>query len=122
MAEDRPREFWSAGYAMPGQERFTVEDHVFSVRAACAEFLLNGVTCIADRLGDMDRIAPAIEESGIRAIVGHTLTDARPPADWKTPEAGLERFGPDPPRRVPADIPPPPLHSSPDPPFAQLPP
>jgi Cytosine deaminase and related metal-dependent hydrolases len=50
MAEDRPREFWSAGYAMPGQERFTVEDHVFSVRAACAEFLLNGVTCIADRL------------------------------------------------------------------------
>jgi len=22
MAEDRPREFWSAGYAMPGQERF----------------------------------------------------------------------------------------------------
>lgn len=63
MAEDRPREFWSAGYAMPGQERFTVEDHVFSVRAACAEFLLNGVTCIADRLGNMDRIAPAIEES-----------------------------------------------------------
>ena len=59
MAEDRPREFWSAGYAMPGQERFTVEDHVFSVRAACAEFLLNGVTCIADRLGDMDRIAPS---------------------------------------------------------------
>ena len=58
MAEDRPREFWSAGYAMPGQERFTVEDHVFSVRAACAEFLLNGVTCIADRLGNMDRIAP----------------------------------------------------------------
>ena len=77
MAEDRPREFWSAGYAMPGQERFTVEDHVFSVRAACAEFLLNGVTCIADRLGNMDRIAPAIEESGIRAVVGHSLVDAQ---------------------------------------------
>ncbi|HET6224362.1 MAG TPA: hypothetical protein VFE11_19450, partial [Dongiaceae bacterium] len=46
MAEDQPREFWSAGYAMPGQESFTVEDHVLSVRAACAEFLLNGVTCI----------------------------------------------------------------------------
>ena len=104
MAEDRPREFWSAGYAMPGQERFTVEDHVFSVRAACAEFLLNGVTCIADRLGNMDRIAPAIEESGIRAVVGHSLVDAKAPADWKTAHAVLERFGTDPRRRVFAGI------------------
>jgi 5-methylthioadenosine/S-adenosylhomocysteine deaminase len=104
MAEDRPREFWSAGYAMPGQERFTVEDHVFSVRAACAEFLLNGVTCIADRLGNMDRIAPAIEESGIRAVVGHSLVDAKAPADWKTAHAVIERFGTDPRRRVFAGI------------------
>ena len=104
MAEDRPREFWSAGYAMPGQERFTVEDHVFSVRAACAEFLLNGVTCIADRLGNMDRIAPAIEESGIRAVVGHSLVDAKAPADWKGASAVLERFGIDPRRRVFAGI------------------
>jgi 5-methylthioadenosine/S-adenosylhomocysteine deaminase len=104
MAEDRPREFWSAGYAMPGQERFTIEDHVFSVRAACAEFLLNGVTCIADRLGNMDRIAPAIEESGIRAVVGHSLVDAKAPADWRTAHAVLERFGTDPRRRVFAGI------------------
>jgi 5-methylthioadenosine/S-adenosylhomocysteine deaminase len=104
MAEDRPREFWSAGYAMPGQERFTVEDHVFSVRAACAEFLLNGVTCIADRLGNMDRIAPTIEESGIRAVVGHSLVDAKAPADWKTAHAVLERFGTDCRRRVFAGI------------------
>jgi 5-methylthioadenosine/S-adenosylhomocysteine deaminase len=104
MAEDRPREFWSAGYAMPGQERFTVEDHVFSARAACAEFLLNGITCIADRLGNMDRIAPAIEESGIRAVVGHSLVDAKAPADWKIAHAVIERFGTDPRRRVFAGI------------------
>jgi 5-methylthioadenosine/S-adenosylhomocysteine deaminase len=102
LADDRPRAFWAAGYAVPGQERFTVDHHVQSVRAACAEFLLNGVTCIADRLGDMDRIAPAIEQSGIRAIVGHTLTDRR--ADWKTAEAVLERFGTDPVARVSAGI------------------
>ena len=77
MAEDRPREFWSAGYAMPGQERFTVEDHVFSVRAACAEFLLNGVTCIADRLGNMDRIAPAIEASRSGCLCRPTATCRR---------------------------------------------
>jgi 5-methylthioadenosine/S-adenosylhomocysteine deaminase len=104
LADDRPRAFWAAGYAVPGQERFTVEHHVQSVRAACAEFLLNGVTCIADRLSDMDRIAPAIEQSGIRAIVGHTLTDGRAPADWKTADSVLERFGTDPARRVSAGI------------------
>jgi 5-methylthioadenosine/S-adenosylhomocysteine deaminase len=104
LADDRPRAFWAAGYAVPGQEQFTVDHHVQSVRAACAEFLLNGVTCIADRLGDMDRIAPAIEQSGIRAIVGHTLTDHRASADWKTAEAVLERFGTDPAKRVSAGI------------------
>ena len=103
LADDRPRAFW-AGYAVPGQEHFTIDDHMLSVRAACAEFLLNGVTCIADRLGDMDRIAPVIDQSGIRAIVGHTLTDARAPAGWKTAEAVLERFGTDPARRVSAGI------------------
>lgn len=104
MAEDQPREFWSAGYAMPGQASFTVEDHVLSVRAACAELLLNGVTCIADRLGDMDRIAPGIEASGIRAVVGHSLLDARAPADWRTADAVIERYGTDPRRRVFAGI------------------
>ena len=89
---------------MPGQESLTVEDYVLSVRAACAEFLLNGVTCIADRLGNMDHIAPAIEESGIRAVVGHSLIDARAPADWRTAEAVLERYGTDPRRRVSAGI------------------
>lgn len=100
LAEDRPRAFWSAGYAMPGQERFTIEDHVLSVRAACAELLLNGVTCIADRLGGMDRIAPAIEASGIRAIVGPSISDAKAPPDWRTSDAVAERFGTDPSHRV----------------------
>ena len=104
LADDRPRAFWAKGYSVPGQELFTIDHHVQSVRAACAEFLLNGVTCIADRLGDMDRIAPAIEQSGIRAIVGHSLTDNRKPADWKTAEAVLERFGTDPARRVSAGV------------------
>jgi 5-methylthioadenosine/S-adenosylhomocysteine deaminase len=103
LADDRPRAFWQ-GYAVPGQERFTIEDYVASVRAACAEFLLNGVTCIADRLGDMQHIAPAIEASGIRAIVGHSLTDNRGAADWRTADSVLERFGTDPTKRVTAGI------------------
>ena len=82
MAEDRPREFWSAGYAMPGQERFTVEDHVFSVRAACAEFLLNGVptgsaTWIASRRPSRSRAsAPS---SAIRWSTPRRRPTGRPP-------------------------------------------
>jgi len=103
LADDRPRAFW-AGYAVPGQESFTLEHYKTSVRAACAEFLLNGVTCIADRLGDMHHIAPVIEETGIRAIVGHTITDNRGPADWTTVESLIERYGTDPTARVSAGI------------------
>jgi len=103
LADDRPRAFW-AGYAVPGQESFTLEHYRISVRAACAEFLLNGVTCIADRLGDMHHIAPVIEQTGIRAIVGHTITDNRGPADWTTVERLIERYGTDPEARVSAGI------------------
>ena len=103
LADDRPRAFW-AGYSVPGQESFTLEHYKTSVRAACAEFLLNGVTCIADRLGDMHHIAPVIEQTGIRAIVGHTITDNRGPADWTTVERLIERYGTDPEARVSAGI------------------
>jgi 5-methylthioadenosine/S-adenosylhomocysteine deaminase len=103
LADDKSRAFWT-GYAVPGQEHFTIEDYVASVRAACAEFLLNGVTCIADRLGDMDRIAQVIAETGIRAIVGQTITNARAAAAWKVTDELLERFGTDPAARVSAGI------------------
>jgi 5-methylthioadenosine/S-adenosylhomocysteine deaminase len=101
LVEDVPRSFW-AGYRMPRQERWSDEDYVTSARLACAEFLLNGVTCIADRLGSMNDIAPAIEASGIRAVVGDSISDAAP--DWRATEALLERYGTDPRRRVSAGV------------------
>jgi 5-methylthioadenosine/S-adenosylhomocysteine deaminase len=96
LAEDLPRDFWAGAYRVPGQERFTDADYALSLRAACAEFLLNGVTCIADRLAQMDRLAPVIEASGIRAVLGSTLTDARAAEAWRETAALLERFGADP--------------------------
>ena len=103
LADDKPRDFWE-GYAVPGQEHFTIDDYKASVRAACAEFLLNGVTCIADRLGDMDQIAPVIDGTGIRAIVGQTITDKNAVAAWTITDALFERFGSDPKARISAGI------------------
>ena len=104
LADDLPRAAWPPAYRVPGQERFVLDDFLGSARAACAEFLLNGVTTIADRLGDMDRIAPVIAASGIRAVVGQTITDRAGPADWSPTERVIERFGTDPRARVHAGL------------------
>lgn len=105
LAEDMPREFWAGAYRVPGQERFGPEDYALSLRAACAEFIANGVTTIADRLAGMDALAPVIEASGLRAVVGATLTDARAADAWRETDALLARFGVDPARsRITAAI------------------
>lgn len=105
LAEDLPRDFWAGSYKVPGEERFGLADYALSLRASCAEFLANGVTCIADRLAGMDALAPVIEASGMRAVVGSTITDRRADAAWRETEALLDRYGCDPSRgRVTAGI------------------
>jgi 5-methylthioadenosine/S-adenosylhomocysteine deaminase len=97
LADDRPRAFWpDGGYRVPGQERFTPDDYRLSLRAATAEFLLNGVTTIADRIAAMDTLAPVIEASGLRAVVGSTIADQHGPVDWGSTERLVERYGVDP--------------------------
>jgi 5-methylthioadenosine/S-adenosylhomocysteine deaminase len=96
LAEDLPREFWAGAYKVPGEERFTPADYALSLRAACAEFIANGVTCIADRLAAMDRLAPVIAASGMRAVVGSTITEKRAADAWTETERLLERYGADP--------------------------
>lgn len=96
LAEDLPRAFWAGAYKVPGEARFGPADYALSLRAACAEFLANGVTCIADRLARMDQLGPLIEESGLRAVVGSTLTDGRASEGWAETERLLERYGTNP--------------------------
>ncbi|MCS7119310.1 MAG: amidohydrolase [Archaeoglobaceae archaeon] len=42
---------------------------------ACIEMLRNGVTCFADMYIHMDSVAKAVEESGIRAVLGYGMAD-----------------------------------------------
>lgn len=100
LAEDKPRQFWSGSYAVPGQERFTAADYRQAAAAAAAEFLLHGVTCIADRLASMDQIAPVLAASGIRAVVGQTISDGAAPPDWSTALKVIETYGTDPAARI----------------------
>lgn len=104
LTEDLPREYWRAAYGVPNQQRFQIEDYRLATRASCLELLSNGVTCIADRWGCMDAVTSDIDASGIRAIVGHTLTDNSGPADWTSVDALIERWGTAPTSRVAAGI------------------
>jgi 5-methylthioadenosine/S-adenosylhomocysteine deaminase len=104
LTEDLPRSAWRDGYVVPNQARFETIDYLLSARASAAELLLNGVTCIADRWGGVPGLVDALDESGIRAIFGYTLTDANAPADWKTADALIERWGTAPESRVSVGI------------------
>ena len=104
LVEDAPRERWRESYAIPGQERFRPEDYLLAARSACCELLANGVTCIADRWAGMLSLSEEIARTGIRAIVGHTLTNDKAPAEWPAAEALLERWGASPAGRVSAGI------------------
>jgi 5-methylthioadenosine/S-adenosylhomocysteine deaminase len=104
LAEDVNRASWGADYRIPGQERFALDDYLLSARLACQEQLLNGVTCVADRWSHMDMIAEEIAASGLRAIVGHTLTDQSGAGEWSVAEALIERWGVSPGHRVAAGL------------------
>lgn len=104
LTEDLPREHWNGNYGVAGQERFQTEDYLLSARASCAEFLLNGVTCIADRWGGIQAIPDVLDAAGIRAVFGCTLTDNNGPANWAMVDALIERWGADPAHRITAAI------------------
>ena len=66
--------------------------------AGCLELLTSGVTTIADRYSEMGEVAGAVEESGLRAVLAHSLYDSDAERGLREAEALLGRFGADPAR------------------------
>lgn len=95
LTEDVPRGEWLAGRLAPLERRFEPDDLRAGALASCLELLLNGVTTIADR-GNMEAAASAVEASGLRAIVAHTLYDRTAEGGLSFSERLIERFGVDP--------------------------
>ncbi|MBI3522019.1 MAG: amidohydrolase [Chloroflexi bacterium] len=96
LTEDVPRGEWLTGRMRPLERRVGVPELRAGARAGCLELLLNGVTTIADRYGHMADIAGAVEESGLRAVIAHSLYDDSVERELPIAEALLERFGTDP--------------------------
>jgi 5-methylthioadenosine/S-adenosylhomocysteine deaminase len=105
LTEDVPRGEWLDRRLRPIERRVSVDELVAGARVGCLEMLLNGTTTIADRYAAMDRVAAAVEASGVRAIVAHSLYDADAERGLRTTELLLDRFGTYPDRsRVTAGI------------------
>ena len=98
LTEDVPRGEWLAGRLLPLERRLGPDELRSGALAGCLELIENGVTTIADRYGHMDAVATAVEASGLRAVVGHSLFDRSAEADLARSEALVERFGTDPAR------------------------
>lgn len=96
--EDAPRGEWLPRRIAPLTGRLGPADLRHGALAGCLEMLRNGTTTIADRYSEMETIAGAVEESGLRAVVAHSIYDATADADLAATSRLIAHYGTDPDR------------------------
>ena len=82
---------WASQYATPFCASLTEEEAYASARLACLEMISNGTGSFVDvnilaSLGHVDAVAHAVEESGMRAVLGRGVTDILPEAKQAMPD------------------------------------
>jgi 5-methylthioadenosine/S-adenosylhomocysteine deaminase len=65
---------WLEGRIMPAEEGLTENDAYIGSKLAIAEMIRSGITTFADMYMFMDKVAVAVEETGIRANLARGLT------------------------------------------------
>lgn len=88
-SEAMPLEAWLA-WLLPHQGRMGPEDVYWSALLACAEQTRHGITTFADMLGRQDWSAPAVEASGLRAVLSQSVMERDPLGP--DPTEGLRRL------------------------------
>lgn len=96
--EDVPRGEWLPRRIAPLAKRLGPADLRASALAGCLELLQNGTTTIADRYSHMETIVGAVEESGLRAVVAHSIYQVSADADLAAAARLVTRYGTDPER------------------------
>ena len=98
LTEDVPRGEWLQARMRPLETLVGPSELRAGALAGCLELLTSGVTTIADRYSEMGEVAGAVEESGLRAVLAHSLYDSDAERGLREAEALLGRFGADPAR------------------------
>lgn len=70
IAEDMPVEEWFNDWIWPIESNLTDDAVELGALLACAEMIRGGVTTFADHYFSMDKVAAAVEASGLRANLG----------------------------------------------------
>lgn len=85
-ADDMVLMDWLQNKVWPAEAGLTDDDIYWGTMLAIVEMLKSGTTCFADMYFAMDRVAQAVQETGIRASLCRGLVGLTPDADDKLQE------------------------------------
>ncbi len=95
-ADDLPLMTWLREKIWPLEARLTPDDIYWGALLGLAEMIRSGTTCFADMYFAMDRVAEAVEASGLRALLSYGIIAPEPgeklDRELKIAEEFVERF------------------------------
>lgn len=77
-ADDLPLRTWLQEKIWPVEAQLTPDDIYWGSVLGLAEMIRSGTTCFADMYFAMDRVAQAVEESGLRALLSYGIIAPEP--------------------------------------------
>jgi 5-methylthioadenosine/S-adenosylhomocysteine deaminase len=86
-ADDLPLQTWLQERCWPIEAKMTADDIYWGTQLAILEMLKGGTTTFTDMYFEMDRVAEAAEEAGIRAVLSRGIIGFPPNGDLKREQA-----------------------------------
>ena len=71
-ADDKPLDAWLREDIWPVEAELTAEDVRVGAELGLVEMIRSGTTCLSDMYFHVGEIAKAVEQAGVRAVLGHT--------------------------------------------------
>jgi 5-methylthioadenosine/S-adenosylhomocysteine deaminase len=91
LADDLPLKVWLEEHIFPVEGRWVDSDFVYwGTLLACAEMIRSGTTTFADGYFFEEQVARAVEQAGLRAILGQGILDF-PTPDSPSPAESLKK-------------------------------
>ena len=73
FADDMPLQTWLSELIWPAEDQFSADDIQVGTQLAMLEMIETGTTTFTDMYYEMDRVADAVIEAGMRAVLGRGL-------------------------------------------------
>ncbi len=80
LADDLPLETWLTQHIFPAERHLTPEAVYWGSLLACAEMIKSGTTSLCDMYLFAGQVGRAVEEAGLRAVIGEVIYDFPSPS------------------------------------------